>query len=34
MADVDAALEKQVLNVPQTQREADVHHHYQTDHLG
>ena len=29
-----SALEQQVLNVPQAQWEADVHHHYEADHLG
>jgi hypothetical protein len=29
MADVDPALEQQVFHVPQTQREADVHHDHQ-----
>jgi hypothetical protein len=33
MANVDAALEQQVLDVSQRQREADVHHHDQPDHL-
>jgi hypothetical protein len=33
MANVDAALEQQALHIPQRQREADVHHHYQADHL-
>jgi hypothetical protein len=34
VADVDAALEQQVLDVPQRQRETHVHHHDQADHLG
>jgi hypothetical protein len=34
MANVDATLEKKVLDVPQAQREPHVHHHYQADHLG
>jgi hypothetical protein len=34
VADVDAALEQQVLYVPQRQRVTDVHHHHQADHLG
>ena len=34
VADVDAALCEQVLDVPQRQRETDVHHHHQADHLG
>ena len=34
VTDVDTALEKQVLNVSQRQRESHVHHHHQADHLG
>ncbi len=34
MADVDAALGQQVLDVPQRQREPDIHHHHEADHLG
>ena len=34
MADVDATLEQQILDVPERKREADVHQHYQADHLG
>jgi hypothetical protein len=34
MADVDAALEQQVLYVPQGEREPHVHHHHEPDHLG
>ena len=34
VADVDAALEQQVLDVAQRQRVADVHHHHQPDDLG
>ncbi len=34
MADVDAALEQQVLDVPQRQRETDIHHYHEADHLG
>ena len=34
VANVDPALEQQVLDVAQAQREADVHHHHQADHLG
>jgi len=32
--DVDAALEGEILDVAQRQREADVQHHHQLDHLG
>jgi hypothetical protein len=31
--DVDPTLMKQVFHIPQGQREPDVHHHSQTDHL-
>ena len=31
VADIDAPLVKQVFNVPERKREADVHHHRQTD---
>jgi hypothetical protein len=34
MADVDAALEEQVLDLAQRQRIADIHHHHEADHLG
>jgi hypothetical protein len=34
VADVDAALEQQVLDVAQGQRVLHVHHHHQPDHLG
>jgi hypothetical protein len=34
VANVDAALEQQVLNVPQRQWEAHVNHHHQADYLG
>jgi hypothetical protein len=34
MADVDAALEQQILDVAQRKRIANVHHHHQADHLG
>ena len=34
MADVDAALVQQVLDVTQRQRVANVHQHHQPDHLG
>ena len=34
VVDIDAAFTKQILDVPQTQREADVHHHNEPDHLG
>jgi hypothetical protein len=33
VAQVDAALGEQVLDVPQRQREPHVHHHHQADHL-
>jgi hypothetical protein len=33
MADVDPAFKKEILNVAQRQREANVHHHYEADHL-
>ena len=34
MADVDAALGQQVLQIPQRQRVLHVHHHHHADHLG
>jgi hypothetical protein len=34
MTDVDAMLEKQILDIPQRQREPHVHHHNQTNDLG
>ena len=34
VTDVDAALEQQILDVPQRQREADIHHHHEADDLG
>jgi hypothetical protein len=34
MADVDAALEGEILDVAQRQRVADVQHHHGLDHLG
>ena len=34
MAEVDAALEQQILDLPQRQRIADVHHNRQADYLG
>jgi hypothetical protein len=34
VADVDAALEQQILDVPQRKREADVHHDHEPDHFG
>jgi len=34
MADVYAAFEQQVFDIPQRQRETDVHHHHEADHLG
>jgi len=33
MADVDAALEQQILDVPQRERETHVHHHHEADYL-
>jgi hypothetical protein len=33
MADVGPALEKQILHIPQAQREADVHQHSESDDL-
>jgi hypothetical protein len=33
VADIDPALMKQVLDVPQRQREADIHHHRELDNL-
>ena len=34
VADIDAAFEQQIFNLPQRQRIADVHHHREADHLG
>jgi hypothetical protein len=34
VADADAALEEQVLHVPQRERKAHLHQHHETDHLG
>ena len=34
VADLDAALVQQVIDVPERKREADVHHHRQADDLG
>lgn len=34
VADINTALEQQVLDVPQTQRIPNVHHHNQADDLG
>ena len=34
MADIDPAFMKQVLDLSQRQREPDIHHHRQADHLG
>lgn len=34
MAQIDAALEPQILDAPQAQREADVHHDHQADYFG
>ena len=33
-ADVDAPLEQNILDLPQRQRIADIHHHREADHLG
>ena len=33
MTYIDPALEQQVLDDPQTQRKANIHHHQQADHL-
>ena len=33
MANTDAALEQQILHVPQRQWKTDVYQNYQTDHL-
>lgn len=34
MAEVDAALEQQILNISQRQRKPHIHHHDQADDLG
>ena len=34
VADLDAALVQQVLDITEREREADVHHHRQADNLG
>ena len=34
VAQVDPALEQQVLDVPEAERVLNIHHHYPTDHLG
>ena len=34
VADVDAPLEQNILNLSQRQRIADIHHHREADHLG
>ena len=34
MAEVDPALEKKILHIQKRQRETDIHHHDQADHLG
>lgn len=34
MANIDSALEQQVLDMAQRQRVADIHHHYESDHRG
>ena len=33
VADVDAALKQQVLDIPEAKREAYIHHHHETDYL-
>lgn len=33
MAEINAALEQQILDVPQAQREPDIHHDHEPDHL-
>ena len=33
VADVDSALEQEILDIPQAQREEDMHHHQEPDHL-
>ncbi len=34
VADIDAAFEQEVFDVPQREREPHVHHHHKADHLG
>jgi hypothetical protein len=34
MTDIDAALVQQILDIPEREREPDVQHHRQADHLG
>ena len=34
VADIDAALEQQVLDLPQRQRIPDIHHHREADYFG
>ncbi len=34
VANVDPALEQQILDVPQRQREVDIHYHHEADDLG
>ena len=34
VAKVDTALEQQILDIPQRERKADIHHDHQADHLG
>ncbi len=34
MADVDAAFEQQILDLPQRKRLSNVHHYREADHLG
>lgn len=34
MVNIDAALEQQILDIPQAKRRADIRHHYQSNDLG
>ena len=34
VADINAALEQQILHIPEAEGEPDVHHHRPADHLG
>jgi hypothetical protein len=34
VADIDAPLEQEILDLPQRQRIADIHHHREADHFG
>lgn len=33
VAEIDTALEEQILNVPQPKWEAHIHHHHEADHI-